>query len=230
MNWLKIIHQRKQPNLVRANIILLTLIALILVVVSFSPERYQDSLNKILITAIYFVAVYALANRRLILLPIAFTLTIVQWVSKFLNNDILTMIMGVLNMIFFTYVVIRLITQFVAAKKVSSVVILGSINGYLLMGLMLSLFAMIISGIYAQSYYSSAIDGYLDLHTNLHTFLYYTFITMATVGYGDIVPITAAARALAVLVAVAGQLYIAVVIAFLVGKFVGQAMEKRGKD
>jgi len=39
------------------------------------------------------------------------------------------------------------------------------------------------------------------------------------VGYGDIVPATEPARALAVLMAVTGPLYMALVIAFLVGKF-----------
>ena len=49
--------------------------------------------------------------------------------------------------------------------------------------------------------------------------IYYAFITMTTVGYGDIVPVSPGARSLAVLVAVFGQLYIAILISLLVGKY-----------
>ena len=51
----------------------------------------------------------------------------------------------------------------------------------------------------------------------LSTAVYYSFVTLATLGYGDIVPKTEVARGLAVLEAVGGQLYIAVTIARLVG-------------
>ena len=51
----------------------------------------------------------------------------------------------------------------------------------------------------------------------LPTAIYYSFVTLATLGYGDIVPKTEVARGLAVLEAIGGQLYIAVTIARLVG-------------
>ena len=51
----------------------------------------------------------------------------------------------------------------------------------------------------------------------LSTAIYYIFVTLATLGYGDIVPKTEVARGLAVLEAVGGQLYFAVTVARLVG-------------
>ena len=49
--------------------------------------------------------------------------------------------------------------------------------------------------------------------------LYYSFVTLTTLGYGDITPIHPVARTLAYLEAVIGQLYIAVLIASLVGRY-----------
>ena len=46
--------------------------------------------------------------------------------------------------------------------------------------------------------------------------IYFSFVTLATLGYGDIVPLTATARGLAVIEAIGGQLYIAVLVARLV--------------
>ena len=49
--------------------------------------------------------------------------------------------------------------------------------------------------------------------------IYFSFVTLATLGYGDIVPNSDLTRGLAVLEAVAGQLYVAVIVARLVGAY-----------
>src|SRR5262245_22446312 len=53
----------------------------------------------------------------------------------------------------------------------------------------------------------------------LSTAIYFSFVTLATLGYGDVVPKSDLARGLAVLEAVGGQLYVAVTIARLVGAY-----------
>jgi hypothetical protein len=53
---------------------------------------------------------------------------------------------------------------------------------------------------------------------------YFSFLTLTTVGYGDITPVGAAARSLALVEAVIGQFYLAVLVAELVGKRVAQAL------
>ena len=54
----------------------------------------------------------------------------------------------------------------------------------------------------------------------LLVFQYYSFVTISTLGYGDITPVTEVARAFSVLEAVCGQLYLVVVVAWLVGMHV----------
>jgi hypothetical protein len=53
--------------------------------------------------------------------------------------------------------------------------------------------------------------------------VYFSLVTLATLGYGDIVPKTDLARSLAVIEAVIGQFYMAALVALLVGKFVSQS-------
>jgi len=50
--------------------------------------------------------------------------------------------------------------------------------------------------------------------------LYFSFVTMTTLGYGDILPVSATARGLAYMQAIVGQFYIAVLVAGLVGAYV----------
>jgi hypothetical protein len=49
--------------------------------------------------------------------------------------------------------------------------------------------------------------------------LYYSFVTIASLGYGDICPLKPYTRSLATLITVSGQFYIAIIVALLVGKF-----------
>jgi hypothetical protein len=53
--------------------------------------------------------------------------------------------------------------------------------------------------------------------------IYFSFVTLATLGYGDIVPNSDLTRGLAVIEAVAGQLYVAVIVARLVGAYAQRA-------
>jgi hypothetical protein len=71
----------------------------------------------------------------------------------------------------------------------------------------------------------------LRLQDRLHFVLtYFSLITLTTLGYGDIVPASAGARGLAALEGLLGQLYIAVLLAELIGKRVAQALSPGKPD
>ncbi len=57
--------------------------------------------------------------------------------------------------------------------------------------------------------------------------IYYSFVTLTTLGYGDIVPISPAARVLATGEAVIGQIYLTVLVARFVGMHIAQEMARR---
>ena len=64
---------------------------------------------------------------------------------------------------------------------------------------------------------------------DLWDFYYYSFVTLTTVGYGDILAITKSARALSILEALTGQLYLAIMISRLVGLHASQSGIGKGK-
>jgi hypothetical protein len=57
--------------------------------------------------------------------------------------------------------------------------------------------------------------------------IYFSFVTLATLGYGDFIPKTEVARGLAILEAVAGQLYLGVMVARLISLYVSGAADKK---
>ena len=60
--------------------------------------------------------------------------------------------------------------------------------------------------------------------------LYFSLITLSTVGYGDIVPFSGTARIISALEGVTGVLYIATTVAFLVSRFRNEIWERPGID
>jgi hypothetical protein len=60
------------------------------------------------------------------------------------------------------------------------------------------------------------------------TFNYYSFVTIATLGYGDITPRSPITQMLASIEAMTGQFYVAIVVAWLVSLFAAEMRETRG--
>lgn len=99
----------------------------------------------------------------------------------------------------------------------------AGLSAYLLAGVFFGVLHWRIQQVWPGSYVGSS-DGF-----SLSSAIYFSFVTLATLGYGDLVPKTELARGLAVLEAVAGQLYIAVMLARLVSAHV-QSANKRNKS
>ena len=67
----------------------------------------------------------------------------------------------------------------------------------------------------------AAFSGAVGVAPGLQTWIYYSFVTLTTMGYGDITPVHPIARSLAISEALTGQLYIAVTLARLMALHVG---------
>ena len=106
------------------------------------------------------------------------------------------------------------------ARRVTARTLLGAVSGYLLLGIAFgSLFA--IAERTVPGSLQSSVAG-TDLEEIGHL-LYYSFVTLTTVGYGDVTPVGDGARLLAILESVLGQFYIAAVVARLISLHVSPA-------
>ena len=75
-----------------------------------------------------------------------------------------------------------------------------------------------------------AFTGALSAGDGPRAFLYFSFVTLTTVGYGDVLPVHPAARSLAMLEAVVGPLYLAILLARLVSLAVARSPARRGQE
>jgi hypothetical protein len=109
--------------------------------------------------------------------------------------------------------------------RVSTDSVYGAFCGYLLVGLAFGHLYCVVEAVTPGSFLEKETVVMPLQHQNRLRFLftYFSFATLTTVGFGDVTPAREMARALAVVQAVMGQFYIAVLIAALIGKRVSQA-------
>ena len=117
------------------------------------------------------------------------------------------------------------ILRAIFVKQASGDAVFGAVVGYLLLGIIWSLLYSAVETAFPGSFAMPASGGTDGVAVRLDrgTLSYYSFITLATVGYGDVTPTTPLARTLAWTEAITGQFYLAILVAGLVGFKVTQA-------
>ncbi|WP_298511081.1 potassium channel family protein [uncultured Kordia sp.] len=78
----------------------------------------------------------------------------------------------------------------------------------------------------------SSFKGILDAShgdTLLEQLMYFSYITLLTIGYGDIVPVTAIARKATILIGLIGQIYLVIITSIIVGKYINQLAQTNEK-
>jgi hypothetical protein len=155
-------------------------------------------------------------HRSLILAIVLVTAAIIgKWVDHWqpdLVPDWFFLVPGILFVAFVTGQFLRFIAR---APRVDSEVLCAGISGYMLLGLLWALAyilaAQLIPGAFAMTTGTGP-----DHLMNGFTAIYFSFITLSTVGYGDIVPVSGVARMLAMMESSVGIFYTTMLIARLV--------------
>ena len=132
-----------------------------------------------------------------------------------------------LDILFFSIITIIVLTNVINDKKVNLNTLCGAICGYLLIALSLSFIYLLIFNLDANAfkYPPSNIN---DFQAESQLFIYYSFTTQSTLGFGDIVPVSNIARTFSWLQAITGQIYLTVWIAQLVGlHIVGKNQQRK---
>jgi voltage-gated potassium channel len=203
--------------------LLLTLFLSPVVVTFHLSGRFVEML---LILSLSAAAITAASHRtRYVLLATIFSATIlrlvsamgdVHWASR-LGTFLFIVIAfaAALNSFLFT----------LKGGRPNSEHVFASLSAYLLAGYFFALFYWIVEDLSRGSFFMQGY-GILEVKFSLQQAVYFSFVTLSTLGYGDIVPVSPVARGLAVGEAILGQLYLAVLVARLVGGYAGPLSKK----
>ena len=126
-----------------------------------------------------------------------------------------------LGLLFVLYVIVRLLAFVLRAPCVNAEVLCAALSAYMLLGLLWSYAYRLVSGIDPHAF-AITVSAIPNGPIVGYKALYFSLITLSTVGYGDIVPVSNVARMLAAMEAMTGTLFIAVLIARLVAIYSSQ--------
>lgn len=156
-------------------------------------------------------------NRRFHIAAVSF-FTLFFLVHVFTGIIWLRNMLRIMEFLFFMYLLVVMVRQVALTKMVKGQVIVDAVTGYFLLGMGYANMVIFTAAVTDSAFNIAPSLKEVGVEP-LKTYIYYTFVTYTTTGYGDVVPTNHLSRSLAMLIAVSGQLYIAIIIAMLVGKY-----------
>jgi hypothetical protein len=202
------------------SIILALLVSIVFVLPSLrTPDSTEWLVKNLAFSALLIAGAFTVAESRWVrvgVAALAAAALLVRWVAVAVPSDGL-----VIGREASTLVMLLLFAMVVAARvyrsgPVTHHRIQGAVAVYLLLGL---LWANAYELLYLAR--PAAFSGAVGNAPDSQTWIYYSFVTLTTMGYGEITPVHPIARSLAIAEAVTGQLYLAITLARLVSLYVG---------
>ena len=203
----------------------LLLIILLILIFVVPASGFSEHGGRLVIDALFsllmLAGVSAISRQRtatIVVSVIAVAGLAIRWLGQFAPSqsmEIAVALSGVVSVATLAYVVL---SQVLRAGPVNKHRITGAIAVYLLFGLA-----------WGETYLAVELwsPGSFSMAASVavipESWMYYSFVTLTTVGYGDITPVSSVARSLAILEALTGQLYPAILLARLVALEVGSS-------
>ena len=166
-------------------------------------------------TLIVINVIYSLSDRRRffwVLLGLAVPATLLHWGGTVSGSENLRAAGAIISTLMLGYTAALILQDVLRAEKVTGQKVCGAICVYLIFGL---IWADLYTWLAAVD--PAAFSGAVSEDVPFSEMLYFSFVTLTTLGYGDFSPAGDVGRTLAVVEALLGQLYLVTVIAVLVG-------------
>jgi len=233
IDWSRITLLGTHPYRTMFLIFLVIILAEALIPAPFAhPYIYDYGISLLLLVAL----VETLQTRQQAILALVFGLPailsriIVARAEDSLAANSAVLALTALFMMFLIWILLR---DLLRRDRPTSERIFGALTAYLFIGI---LFALLFAHLHYRFDGAFSIPDHLvpDVENSevamLPVFTYFSFVTLTTLGYGDVTPIISQARTLAWFEALIGQLYLAVMVASLVGTFIAEKTRKAQRD
>ena len=191
--------------------------------------RFAAGLSILLLAQVLVVAVMSVRSRWRwagVTIQLLAAGTIVgQLIASFVQHAAMLLAADMMTGICLGYAIVVVLDHLMRARRADSDTINAAICVFLLLGVFWAVLYSAISRLEPGAFLlSSGATPSMDLGAGSVTALYYSVVTLTTLGYGDVTPVTTAARMMAALEAIVGQVYLVVLVARLVGLNVAQSM------
>ena len=191
----------------------------------FAGTRVGAYIFGLLFTVVLIFSVYILEHSKwLIIVGTSLALLAIagHWITSIIYPDKEILLLDYLiTILFFVTITVVVLSYVIRDKVITTSTLFGAICGYLLIGLTWCFVYLLIYGIQADAFLVAK-ESFANPDVKMQYFIYYSFVTISTLGYGDITPVTNVAKTFSWMEAILGQIYLTVWIAQLVGLHVAR--------
>jgi hypothetical protein len=180
-----------------------------------------DLVEAVLVTFVLVSGVVAVRRQRRTLAiggALVFSAVACKWLNHYRPDLVSPPLFLVPGLLFVVFVIAHLLGFILHAPRVDSQVLCAGVSTYLLLGLLWAFGYRLVAQLVPDSF---AFNVPTTASHSMKAFnaFYFSFITLTTVGYGDITPVSNTARMLAMMEAISGTLFVGVLIARLVSLY-----------
>lgn len=191
----------------------------------FIPPVFSIYLSPIILLQFTFAGLILFRNHnRLIyrvIIAMAFLLLILEGMRLAnATSRLAAVILDVTYLAYFVMSTLEVFRQILLARRIDFNMVAGAFCGFIMLGVLGSFILAIIETTTPGSFSGIRIHSFNEAFQDL---IYYSFVTLLTIGYGDILPITSTARKASMLLGIAGYFYNIFVIGITISKFMIQS-------
>ena len=206
--------------------LLIAILALLLLYPFFAGIVIARALWELCFSAILLLGIYTISRvaRHLVIATVLGIVVLgTRWSGYAIDNEMLLLVNYGLAAIFFAFTACLLLADVLSKGAVTAHKIYGALCVYLLIGMTWGFMFLTLEG-YQPGSFEFGQARLSGIEQDPETLVYFSFVTLSTVGYGDITPLSPPARSFAFMVAIIGQIYLAVLVARLVGMYIAYEM------
>lgn len=221
-------HPRRRRTLIRPNNrfrVLLTFLALMLMVTPFFEERrFAINVIRLILSVALIAAVYGVSRKRRDLViagTLALPALVGRWLPAYATNLSIFATVTAGTALFLAFVAYMIINEVAHLQTVTFDTIFGAACGYILIGAVWAFTYSLINVLAHPGFVFTDVVNLPPLpdlvqQSRLTSLFYFSFITLTSTGFGDILPLVPVAKGFAVVEAMIGQFYVAILVARLV--------------
>ncbi len=193
---------------------------------------YSEYIEPIIFLANVLAGVQLMANHKKLFIVcqaiflIALATSILERIyPESVGGEIASKVKLSIYFFFYSVVTVQLILQVWYAKEVSSRAMMALMGGYICLGLVgFFIFTTI------EFFQPGSIGGMETSERFADDMMYFSYITLLTIGYGDISPVSPIAQRASILLGLVGQFYLVIIMAVVLEKFTSNRKKKESKD
>jgi len=193
-------------------------------------QKWAKVILDVTILGVLVVGTYSVRSERSWIWAVVTMFTILLGISllhEFLPNTLATAIHLSVILLFFVGSFLLSYKQILLVRNVNQNIMIGSVVLYLLLGLIWTVIYLLLLLFFPDAFNGLEAIGWQE---NFSRVAYYSFVTLTTLGYGDISPKNSLAEFFVYLQTIVGVFYMAIIVSTLVSSRLAQLQKESSSD